>query len=92
MLKVGDRCVFRTPPEHLHQEGFTRWEGVTGCVARVNGGNRISMLLDKAPSFWYHSNPPVFEGRLLQPLRDLSPLEQDIVAYIDSEKRQLGLL
>ncbi len=91
MLKVGDRCIFVTPPEHRHQDGYFRWEGVRGVVAS-QGGSYICMKLDRCTPFWPLRDDPVFESRLLQPLRvPLSPFEADLLAYIDAEKKELGL-
>lgn len=85
-FKPGDRIVLR--PSASHQQ---RWFGCVGTILTwARDGTNIE--LDILPGFWHTRKIHLTMGMdWVQPFRDPTPLEIDLIAYIASEKLALGL-
>ena len=85
---VGTRVVFRPPPG----AGGKEWDGVTGTVCDADTAVNNAVRLDGPLPFrwgldWCHTSPD-----WLQRLEPPSPFEVDLMSYIESEKKELGIV
>lgn len=79
MFKVGDRVRY-IGPSFTHRDGV-----VTGEKCKREGFTYVEVSLEGIGSW-----PSLAHNLVL--LRPLTPLEQDLSAYIASEKKELGLV
>lgn len=81
-FKIGDRVIIH--PDN----GYPEWEGITGVISDLADRGYIRVELDSRPRQGVHGFLRT-RSSWLRPLKPLSPLEEQIAAYVKAEMAQL---